>query len=188
MKPITAWLWAMTILCSGAMNLVRAELKATTLAKPLPVKVTLSGTFENIDGTLIRYDATSLVIRTGKGERDLKWFGLTRLTHFALRKQLVDPKSAAEWMDLAQLASKLDMQQEAESALANAARIDPTLRPKGDATGGGGTSAERRATTAPSNPTAFRPTVNPAAQLIGPKNAKYEQATAAQHLAAIEYA
>src|SRR6266536_1194026 len=108
MKPITAWFWATAILCSGTLSLARGEFKATTLTKPIPVKVTLAGTFENIDGSLIRYDATSLVIRTGKGERDLKWFGLTRLTHYALRKQLIDPKSAAEWMDLAQLATKLD--------------------------------------------------------------------------------
>src|SRR5258706_16063188 len=145
MKPITAWFWATAILCSGALSLARAELKATTLAKPVPVKVTLASTFENIDGSLIRYDAISLMIRTGKGERNLKWFGLTRLTHYALRKQLVDATSAAEWMDLAQLATKLDMQQEAESALANAARIDPTLRPKGDATTGS-SPTERRAT------------------------------------------
>jgi hypothetical protein len=188
MKPTTAWFWATAILFGGTLSLARGELKAITLAKPLPVKVTLAGTFENIDGSLIRYDAASLVIRTGKGERDLKWFGLTRLTHYALRKQLVDSTSAAEWMDLAQLATKLDMQQEAESALANAARIDPTLRPKGDAAGGGGIPTQRHAATAPSNPTTFRAAVNLPAQPIGPKNAKYEQATAAQHVAAVAYA
>jgi hypothetical protein len=199
MKPITAWFWATAILCSGALGLARGELKATTLAKPMPVKVTLAGTFENIDGSLIRYDAASLVIRTDKGERDLKWLGLTRLTQYALRKQLVDPKSAAEWRDLAQLAMKLDMGKEAEIAFANAARIDPASKGNGVAMLSGTAPAPAPAAAAPELvdvPEVGAVSTTPRLALrnatskpgIPAKGAKYQKATPEEHAEAIAYA
>jgi predicted transcriptional regulator len=109
-----------------------ADLKPTTLPKPLPAKATLAGTFENVAGDLVRYDAESFVLKTDKGDRSIKWATLTRLSHYGLRKQLVDPDSAADWRDLAQLATKLDMREEAAAAMAKAEQGDPFKQVKRD--------------------------------------------------------
>src|SRR6266567_8937428 len=51
----------------------RAQSKPTTLANPVPAKVTLASNFESLSGILIRYNADSLVLKTDKGERSLQW-------------------------------------------------------------------------------------------------------------------
>jgi hypothetical protein len=110
-----------------------ADLKPTTVAKPLPAKVTLANTFENVVGDLIRYDGDALVLKTDKGERSLKWSALTRLSHYGLRKQLVDPTHPADWRDLAQLAIKLDMREEAVLATQKAQELaDPLAQVRHD--------------------------------------------------------
>src|SRR3954447_1056161 len=105
---------ALALLAATTASL--ADLKPTTLPRPLPAKVTLAATFETVTGNLVRYDADALVLKTDKGDRPLKWTALTRLSHYALRKQLVDPDNPADWRDLADLATKLDMREEAAAA------------------------------------------------------------------------
>ncbi len=165
----------------------RADLKPTTLAKPAPIKVTLAGTLENVTGVLTRYDANIILVKTDKGQREIKWSALTRLSQYALRKQLIDPNSAADWLDLAQVATKLDMGKEAEAAVENAARIDPASKPKGVAIPGG--SAAAAAPAAAITPELVDvPEVGAVKPSFPGKGAQYQKASPEQHAAAIAYA
>jgi hypothetical protein len=110
-----------------------AELKETTLPKPLLAQVTLNEKSEKVNGTLIRYDDKTLVIRTGKGERNLKWSDLTGGSQYALRAQLIDKKSATDWLEMAELAMRSDLRDQARTAVANAVRLDASAKLKGDA-------------------------------------------------------
>src|SRR5215217_6257193 len=78
----------------------RADLKPTTLDKPLPAQVTLTEKFERVAGSVVRYDADTLVLKTGKGDRELKWSQLTGASQYMIRAQLIDKKSPADWLDL----------------------------------------------------------------------------------------
>jgi hypothetical protein len=188
MRSISLIRWALTLLLAGGLSFhARADLKPITLPKPLPVKATLTAGFENVDGTLTRYDATILVIKTAKGDRELKWSALTRLSQFSVRKLIVDPNSADEWIELAQLAAKLDMRKETEAAVANAIRIDPASKAKGEALLGSAVHEGAVATTQHAAPTIAlkNATTHP---WVPAKGAKYQKATPEQNAEAIEYA
>jgi hypothetical protein len=178
----------LAIASTPLLHPARAELKPTTLAKPAPVKLTLAGTLENVTGALTRYDATSLIVKTDKGDREIKWTGLTRLSQYALRKQLIDPNSATDWLDLAQFALKLDMGKEARAAVENAVRLDPATKPRGEAMlGSVANMTTAPAATQPAQRLALRnATTKPAG--LPAKNGKYQKATPEQHAEAIEYA
>jgi hypothetical protein len=189
MKSTSNWVLALVI--AAVLSLpARADLKPTTLPKPLPVKATLTGTLENVEGALTRYDATILLIKTAKGDRELKWSALTRLSQFVVRKQIVDPNSADEWIELAQLAAKLDMRKEAETAVANALRVDPASKAKGEAILG--TSVHEGAAAAPATTQRAAATIalkNAATRPSAPaKGGKYQKASAEQNAQAIAYA
>jgi hypothetical protein len=111
----------------------RAELKPTTLDKPVPANVTLVEKAEKVGGTLTKFDAESLTIKTTKGDRELKWEDLTPPSRYVLRSKVIDPKSAADWLDQAELAMQCDMREQAKTAVSNAFRIDPSSKLKGDA-------------------------------------------------------
>src|SRR4051812_5616505 len=99
MKSTRLFRWALALVLGAAMSLsARAELKATTLANPVPVKPPLIGPLKNVKAPPPRYAAAVLVIKPAKGDRELKWPGLPRLSQFAVRKLIVDPNSADEWI------------------------------------------------------------------------------------------
>jgi hypothetical protein len=110
-----------------------ADLKPATLDKPLPAQVTLAEGNERVAGSLLRYDNDELTLKTGKGERTLKWSQLTAPTMYALRSQLIDRKSAPDWLDLAEVAMKNNLKEQAKAAVAQAVRLDASARLKGDA-------------------------------------------------------
>ena len=110
-----------------------AGLKPATLDKPLPAQVTLVEGKERVAGSLIKYDDDELTLKTGKGERTLKWSQLTGPTMYALRMQLIDKKSAGEWLDLAELGMQQNLKEQARMAVAQAVRLDASSRLKGDA-------------------------------------------------------
>jgi hypothetical protein len=188
MRSIHRWLIAGFLAVLPAAS--RAELKATTPTTPPDVKLTLVKTLEIVHGKLLRYDAQSVVVRTDQGDRQIQWTGLTRLTQFALRKQIVDPNSSSDWLDLAELAKKMDMRKEATQAAANAVRLDPASKTRAQAILGSISSTDdqptltstRRNPTTP-HPTTSTPTISTptAAQKAG----KYQKATPEQNAAAI---
>lgn len=186
MKSTASKRWVLALLVAGVVSLpARAELKSTTLAKPLPVRATLTAGLENVEGALTRYDATVLLIKTTKGDREVKWTSLTRLSQFSVRKQIVDPNSADEWIELAQLAAKLDMRKEAEAAIANAIRIDPASKSKGEAILGTHEAAAPTTQHAAATIALKNATTRPSAPI---KNAKYQKASPEQNAEAIAYA
>jgi hypothetical protein len=186
MRSISTWL--VTVLLAVVAGVSRADLKPTTPADPPQVKLTLVKTLEIVQGKLIRYDANSVVVRTDKGEREVQWTGLTRLSQFALRKQIVDPNSASDWLELAQFAKKIDMRKDMEAAVANAIRLDPSTKERAQAILGSTANPDEheavaavRRTPATAHPAAITPTPSP-------KNAKYQKATPQQNAAAIKEA
>ena len=110
-----------------------AGLKPATLDKPLLAQVTLTEGNERVAGSLLKYDDDELTLKTGKGERTLKWSQLTGPSLYALRAQLIDKKSAGEWLDLAELAMQHNLKEQAKMAVAQAVRLDASSRLKGDA-------------------------------------------------------
>jgi hypothetical protein len=114
-------------------SLALAELKPTTLVKPIFVEIKLNEGSDKITGSLLRFDADSLTIKNAKGEQRLNWSQLTLLSQHAIRSQIIDKKSAADWLDLAELAMKCDLREQAKVEVAAAARLDPSTRLKGDA-------------------------------------------------------
>jgi len=181
MKTISTWL--VTVLLAVVGGVSHAELKSTTPATPPEVKLTLVKTLEIVQGKLLHYDANSLIVQTGTGKREVQWTGLTRLSQFTLRKQIVDSDSASDWLELAQFAKKIDMRNEVEAAVANAIRLDPSTRERAEAIlGSTATSEEHDAITA----TRRTPTTAHPAAPLPQKNAKYQKATPQQNAAAIK--
>src|SRR6185503_13834035 len=97
-----------------------AKLKPTTLDKPLFVQVALREGGEKVSGSLIRFDDEVLVIKSGGGERELKWEQLTGGSGFAVRSQVIDRKSAEQWLELAEWAMHNDLKEQAKQAVAQA--------------------------------------------------------------------
>lgn len=111
----------------------RGELKPTKLDKPILANVTLAEKSERVSGNLLAYDAEKLTIRTAKGEREVGWSELAPGSHYAMRAQVADKKDAGEWLSLAELAMRANLREQAKLAVANAGRIDPSTKLKGDA-------------------------------------------------------
>jgi hypothetical protein len=142
--------FSIVILVAGfwAAGLARAELKATTLDKPIPVQAVLEAKpGEKISGQLVRYDETSLVIKTAAGERTIQWPELTATHRYLLHSQLIDRKNAEDWLDVAELAMKANMREQAKMAVGRAATIDGKTRVRGDAILRGQGNAKPEATT-----------------------------------------
>ena len=158
--------------CMILAGLARAELKETTLAKPIPVNVMLTQKSEKISGSVVKYDAEGCQIKTAKGERQIKWAELTPQSHYVLRTQLLERKTASDWLELAELAMKLDLRDSAKSAVANAFRIDPASKLKGDAI----LRTQVSAKVAPPGA---------ANDVVAPKAEKYKKGTPEQHANAI---
>jgi hypothetical protein len=110
-----------------------ASLKPTTLEKPIFAEVTLAEGSEKVVGSLVRFDADRICIKDGKGEHELKWSDLSLTSQHAVRARIVDRSSAADLLELAALAMKCDLREQAKLDVAAAARIDPSTRLKGDA-------------------------------------------------------
>src|SRR5690242_13871681 len=106
--PTAALLLAMTAIPAFA------GLKPATLDKPLPAQITLTEGNERLAGSLLKYDDDELTLRTGKGERTVKWSQLTGPSVYSLRAQLIDKKSAGEWLDLAELAMQHNLKDQAK--------------------------------------------------------------------------
>jgi hypothetical protein len=174
-----------TIALLALASLAHGDLKPTTLDKPLPVQVTLTEKSERVAGAVIRYDPETVVVKTGKGERELKWSQLTGPSQYMVRAQLIDKKSAADWLDLAELGMRYDLREQAKAAVNNAVRLDPASRLKGDAIlrGQGAAAAAKPAKDAAPDPLG-KPADAAAAtspDLFGkPATAKYEKSTLEQ--------
>lgn len=110
-----------------------AELKPTILDKPVLAQLVLNDKNERLAGNILRYDNDTLFLKTGKGERELKWSDLTPVSQYTTRALIIDKKSATEWLDLAEFAMQLDLKEQAKGAVNNATRIDPASKLKGDA-------------------------------------------------------
>jgi hypothetical protein len=108
-------------------------LSPKALDKPLPVQLTLTEKSERVAGSLLRFDDDSITVRTGRGERSIPWSKLTPPNHYALRAQLIDRKSAADWLELAELGMELNFKDQARVAVTEAGRLDPATKLKGDA-------------------------------------------------------
>lgn len=151
-----AYLLAFVLVLAALATPCPAEFKPKTLPKPLRVKVTLASSFEAVAGDLLRYDADAIVLKTDKGDRSIKWAALTRLSHYGLRKQLVDPNNPADWRDLAELATKLGMTEEAVAARERASAGDPLQQVKRDIAPSR-TTATSRPSTAPTTQRMSKP-------------------------------
>jgi hypothetical protein len=121
------------VLATALPGGVFGEIKPTKLDKPILANVVLTENSEKVTGNLLAYDSEKLSLKTGKGEREIKWEDLTAGSQYALRSQLADKKSAADWLDLAELAMRAGLREQAKVAVGNAARIDPSTKLKGDA-------------------------------------------------------
>lgn len=122
---VTAILWG----SDGA----RAELKETYLPRPLPTQVTLNAGNEQVVGSLVKYDAQTIQIKSGRGNREIKWSELTKASRYSLRSELIDRSKAAEWLELAEFGVQCGLPEQTRIAVANAVRIDPSTRLKGEA-------------------------------------------------------
>jgi len=123
----------LTLLLVACCTAPALALTPKALDKPLPVQLTLTEKSERVAGTLLRYDQEAIVVRTGKGERTLPWSKLAPPSHYALRTQLIDRKSAADWLELAELGMQLNLKDQARLAVTEAGRLDPASKLKGDA-------------------------------------------------------
>ena len=111
-----------------------AQLKPTTLDKPITVQAALEGKpGERVSGQLLRYDDQTLVIKTATHERTLQWSELTGPNRYAIRAQLIDRRNAEDWLDLAELAMQDNMREQAKLATNRATLLDPKTRLRGDA-------------------------------------------------------
>jgi hypothetical protein len=103
-----------------------------TLDKPIYTEVFIrpvgDARAEEVSGNLLSYDDQSLAIRTGKGERDLRWTALTATSSFTLRSRLINKKSATDWLSLGRFGWSMGAQEQARLALAHASTLDPTLK------------------------------------------------------------
>jgi hypothetical protein len=127
---------ALVLFCAAALMAAvpgYAEIKPTKLDKPILANVVLSENSEKVTGNLLAYDAEKLSLKTGKGDREIRWEELTAGSQYALRSQLANKKDAGEWLELAELAMRAGLREQAKVAVANAARIDPSTKLKGDA-------------------------------------------------------
>jgi hypothetical protein len=173
------------VLCCAVTSGAGAELKPTTLDKALFVQLTLREGGEKVSGGLVRYDEQTLVIKTGAGERELAWAKLTGGSEFAVRAQLIDRKSADEWLGLAELAMHNGLENQAKQAVAQAIRIDPKARLKGDAVlrGQGAAKPTTKETSASAVPAAVG---EQGAAADGAEVVRYQKPTPQQEAAAME--
>ncbi len=109
-----------------------------TPAKPTHADVVVhaadsSGHDEKLSGMVVNYDDTSVTIKTDKADRELKWADLTTTTAFVLRSRLTDKSKGAGWLDLGKFAYSIGATDQAKTSLANAVRLDPTLKSTADA-------------------------------------------------------
>jgi hypothetical protein len=123
----------LAVLCGALAAPCFGELKPTTLEKPIYVQVSLREGAEKVSGSLIKFDNETLVVKTGGGERVLEWEKLSGASAFAVRAQVIDRKSADAWLELAELAMRNDLREQAKRAVSEALKIDPKSRLKGDA-------------------------------------------------------
>ena len=182
--------WLLAALFASLSGISHADLTPTTPAAPPDVKLTLVKTLEIVHGKLVHYDASSVVVRTDKGDREVQWTGMTGLAQFALRKQLVDPNSPTDYLDLAELAKKLGMRKEANEAAASAIRLDPSARARAEAMLGSISTTDDHptvTTTPRHNTPAAAAAARPATQAptAAQKAGKYQKATPEQNAAAI---
>ncbi len=98
------------------------------LEKPIYTEITLrSGRPSHLSGHLLRYDDTTLVVRTGKIEKSLKWVDLTGTSAFILRSRLIDKSKAEDWLELGTFGWDMGVTDRARESLAKAARMNPAL-------------------------------------------------------------
>jgi len=103
-----------------------------TPAKPIYTEVFIrpvgNGRTEEVTGDLISYDDQTVVIKTAKGERNLKWISLTATSAFTLRSRLIDKTVASNWLELGRFGWSMAARDQARAALARAATMDPSLK------------------------------------------------------------
>jgi hypothetical protein len=110
-------------------------LEPKTLDQPMAADVFVRGATaaaqsEKVSGALLRYDADTFVIKTGKGERTLKWVELTASSAFTLRSRLIDKTSAADWLELGEFGWGMGAKDAARTAFTQAGKLDAALKPR----------------------------------------------------------
>lgn len=163
MKRLIVIFCSLAVALAVYLPVAKGELKPGTLAKPIKVRLALAARSQVVVGELQRYDTTKLYVKTEEGLRSVLWTQLTARSQFDVRSEIINKKSASDWLDLAEVALGFGMRDEVKAAVSSAIRCDPASKLKGDA-------LVRRAATQPSS------------------YAKYQKSTAAQNAKAIETA
>jgi hypothetical protein len=105
------------------------------LDKPIEVQVfvrTVSGS-DRLAGWLTQYDERTLTIESPRGSQTLDWVALTPQSAFTVRTRLIDKQNALDWLELARFGWSMGATEQARAALANAVRLDGTLRAQAEA-------------------------------------------------------
>jgi hypothetical protein len=121
------------LIAAIAPRFVRGALMPTTLEKPVHIELTLIEKSQKVAGDLIRYDANMVCIKNTSGEHEVKWSQLILASQHAVRARIVNRASAAEMLELAELAMKCNLREQAKLDVAAAVQIDPAAQLKGDA-------------------------------------------------------
>lgn len=123
------------VLALGAILLARpTPVSAAPASGDKPADVYLrSGKMEEVVGTVVRFDDETVVLKTARGERSLRWLDMTGPSAFSLRARLADPANAVQQLSLGEMGWAMGMKDQAKTALARAVKIDSSLKPKADA-------------------------------------------------------
>jgi hypothetical protein len=120
-------------LLAPAPRAARADPPAPRADPPAPRKPLIAEVFlrkypaARITGTVVRSDDDGVVLRTAGGEKIYRWLDLTPGGAFALRAQLIDRNSPAQWLKLGEMAWKTGLEDRARRAFDNATKLDPIL-------------------------------------------------------------
>ncbi|MBC8105469.1 MAG: hypothetical protein H7Z14_02670 [Anaerolineae bacterium] len=184
------------------------------LAKPVRVELQLkpvdAAPSEKLSGDLLQYDDEILIVKVRTEERMLNWIDLVPANACAVRGKLMDRRKANDWMRLGKFAWAIGAQAEATAALTTAVKMDKSLKVEADLILGTEPGRALKPTTQqsmPENPASTKPESggtkpippeSPGASSLPPAQSgkpldreqvvKYQQATPAEHAAAIEEA
>ena len=124
--------WVVSILLLASLW-ARAE--PVALEKPLYAEVFLKGTTAKatkISGNLTTYDDANFTLKIGKDDRTLAWAEVSPSSAFTLRQRLIDKTKATDWLVLAQFGLDIGAKEQAQGALRQAVKLDPSLKKQAD--------------------------------------------------------
>jgi hypothetical protein len=113
---------------------VRADSPAPAKAATFTLEVRRAGkAADAVSGTLVKWDDTTITLHAGGSDLPLNWADLTGASAYACRSQLIDKKDAQAWLKLGTLAWGLNDARDGKVALAQAAKLDPSLKADSEA-------------------------------------------------------